>query len=46
LAEAGLYKGKHDGIYSSEVREALRLCAHRRDCDPLPADEQCKAATS
>lgn len=46
LAEHGLYKGKIDGIYSSEVREALRQCSGRRDCDPLPADEQCRAATS
>jgi tetratricopeptide (TPR) repeat protein len=46
LAEAGLYKGKVDGVYSTEVREALRQCAHKKDCDPLPADEQCRAATS
>jgi tetratricopeptide (TPR) repeat protein len=46
LTEAGLYRGKIDGIYSSEVRDALRLCAHRRDCDPLPGSEQCVQATS
>ena len=46
LAEHGLYKGKVDGVYSSEVREALRQCAGRKDCDPLPGDEQCRAATS
>ncbi len=46
LAEAGLYKGKADGVYSPDVREALRQCSHKKDCDPLPADEQCRAATS
>jgi tetratricopeptide (TPR) repeat protein len=46
LTEAGIYRGKIDGIYSNEVRDALRQCAHRRDCDPLPGDEQCRQATS
>jgi len=46
LTEMGLYKGKIDGIYTNTVREALRLCAFRKDCDPLPGDEQCRQATS
>ncbi|MFM9940269.1 MAG: tetratricopeptide repeat protein [Hyphomicrobiaceae bacterium] len=46
LTEAGLYRGKVDGIYSSEVRDALRQCANRKDCDPLPGDEQCRQSTS
>ncbi len=46
LTEMGLYKGKIDGIYSNDVREALRTCAFRKDCDPLPGDEQCRQATS
>jgi hypothetical protein len=46
LAEQGLYKGPVDGIYSREVKSALRTCSNSRTCDPLPADEQCRAATS
>ena len=46
LTEMGLYKGKIDGVYSKDVREALRQCAFRKDCDPLPGDEQCRQATS
>lgn len=46
LTEQGLYKGPLDGIYTDEVRSALRTCSSNRTCDPLPADEQCHAATS
>jgi tetratricopeptide (TPR) repeat protein len=46
LSEQGLYKGKVDGLYTDEVREALKTCANDATCDPLPADEQCRAATS
>lgn len=46
LTEAGLYKGKVDGVYSPEVRDALRQCAFKKDCDPLPSDEQCRQSTS
>lgn len=46
LTEMGLYKGKIDGVYSKEVRDAMRTCAFRKDCDPLPGDEQCRQATS
>lgn len=46
LAAAGLYKGRLDGLYTEEVRTALRTCAHSRTCDPLPADEECKEPIS
>ena len=46
LQERGLYTGAVDGIYSDPVREALEACVRDASCDPLPADEQCRAATS
>jgi tetratricopeptide (TPR) repeat protein len=46
LTEQGLYKGPLDGIYTNEVKTALQTCSSNRTCDPLPADEQCRAATS
>ena len=46
LAERGLYRGQMDGIYSSEMKSAMHTCVRNRDCDPLPADEQCRLPTS
>ncbi len=46
LTEARLYDGEIDGIWRPELKEALEKCVHDRKCDPLPADEQCRAATS
>lgn len=46
LATFGLYKGKIDGIYTTSVRDAMRACVKHKDCDPLPADEECRFATS
>lgn len=46
LAERGLFKGSQDGVFSEEVRTALHSCVRDRNCDPLPADEQCKLPTS
>jgi tetratricopeptide (TPR) repeat protein len=46
LAERGLYRGQMDGIYSSETKTAMQTCVRDRDCDPLPADEQCRLPTS
>ena len=46
LASQGLYKGRMDGNYSDEVRDALKTCANSKTCDPLPADEECKDPTS
>lgn len=46
LASYGVYKGSIDGIYSPATREAMGRCVDKRDCDPLPADEECRLATS
>jgi Tfp pilus assembly protein PilF len=46
LTEARLYTGEIDGTWRKELSEALEKCVHDKACDPLPADEQCRAATS
>jgi tetratricopeptide (TPR) repeat protein len=46
LTEARLYNGEIDGVWRPELSEALQKCVLDRACDPLPADEQCRAATS
>ena len=46
LTEARLYTGEIDGTWRPEVTQALEKCVHDKGCDPLPADEQCRAATS
>ncbi len=46
LAAAGLYKGPADGFSSYELRRAMEICVQGTTCDPLPPDEECKAATS
>lgn len=46
LAAAGLYKGPADGFASFELRRAMEHCVQGTSCDPLPPDEECKAATS
>lgn len=46
LAAAGLYKGPADGYASFELRRAMESCVQSTTCDPLPPDEECKAATS
>jgi len=46
LTEARLYKGEIDGAWRPELAEALQQCVHDKACDPLPADEFCRAATS
>lgn len=46
LEAHGLYKGPIDGLYTRDVRRALETCVKSVTCDPLPADEECRAATS
>lgn len=46
LESQGVYKGPIDGLYTSDVRRALETCVGSPSCDPLPADEECRAATS
>lgn len=46
LQSNGLYDGKVDGIYTRPMREAMEACVRNPSCDPLPADEECRAATS
>ena len=46
LTEQKLYKGPVDGIWNPELKASLVQCVRSGDCDPLPADEQCRAATS
>ncbi len=46
LSATGLYKGRLDGIYSDEFRDALQMCANSAACDPLPADEECRDPVS
>jgi tetratricopeptide (TPR) repeat protein len=46
LTEARLYNGEIDGNWRPELTEALKKCVRDKNCDPLPADEHCRAATS
>ena len=46
LTEARLYDGRIDGIWRRELQTALEKCVVRTSCDPLPADEHCRPATS
>jgi tetratricopeptide (TPR) repeat protein len=46
LTEQRLYTGEIDGTWRPEVTKALEQCVLDKACDPLPADEQCRAATS
>ena len=46
LTEARLYTGEIDGIWRPELTQAFEKCVLDKGCDPLPADEQCRAATS
>ena len=46
LTEAGHYKGEIDGVWRRELQNAFEVCVQDKHCDPLPADEHCRAATS
>jgi tetratricopeptide (TPR) repeat protein len=46
LTEAGLYEGRIDGIWRRELQDAMEKCVLSTTCDPLPADEHCRPATS
>jgi tetratricopeptide (TPR) repeat protein len=46
LRSQGLYFGSIDGLYSSAVSRALRVCVGNQGCDPLPADEDCTPSVS
>jgi len=46
LTEARLYEGRIDGIWRRELQTALEQCVVSTTCDPLPADEHCRPATS
>lgn len=46
LSATGLYRGRIDGIYSDELRDALKTCTDSHTCDPLPADEECRDPVS
>ena len=46
LTEAGHYTGEIDGVWRRELQNAFEVCVQDKACDPLPADEHCRAATS
>lgn len=46
LQAKGHYDGKIDGRYTAQVKQGLEACVRDKDCDPLPADEECRATTS
>jgi tetratricopeptide (TPR) repeat protein len=46
LQGAGLYLGPLTGIITEPLERALAECVKSTTCDPLPPDEECKAALS
>lgn len=46
LTEQRLYTGEIDGTWRPELTQAFEKCVRDKNCDPLPADEHCRAATS
>ena len=46
LTEQRLYEGEIDGTWRPELQTAFEKCVRDKGCDPLPADEHCRAATS
>jgi tetratricopeptide (TPR) repeat protein len=46
LKDHGLYSGPRDGVQNDALKAALKLCSLDAKCDPLPADENCRPASS
>ena len=46
LKDQGLYQGPRNGQQNEELRLALKACVLDQKCDPLPADEFCRPASS
>ena len=46
LQASGLYSGSVSGISSGAFQAALETCISDKNCDPLPADEECRKLTS
>jgi tetratricopeptide (TPR) repeat protein len=46
LQAHGFYRGPISGIFSDSMDLALKACVKSASCDPLPPDEECKAALS
>lgn len=46
LKDQGLYNGPRDGQQNDDLRKALQQCVLDTKCDPLPADEFCRPASS
>lgn len=46
LQAEGHYLGPLSGIVNDQLLSGLKACTEDRTCDPLPPDEECKAATS
>jgi len=46
LQAQGLYLGPRSGIITDALESALSECVKSKTCDPLPPDEECKAALS
>lgn len=46
LQAHGHYLGPMNGIVSDSLVLGLKACSADKKCDPLPPDEECKAATS
>ena len=46
LQAHGLYLGPLSGIITDALESAMAECVKKKSCDPLPPDEECKAALS
>ena len=46
LQAQSLYEGEIDGLYTSAMHKSLEMCVATSNCDPLPADEECRKVTS